>query len=123
MRRLEGALPDTGNLRRRVDDVARVAGTSMANLLKLTRMAVQNREDRVRALDPAATLRRGFSVVQKQINGQVVTSTAQVTDGDSLSITVSNGLIAATAGSQTKLRPVRKRQKPTVETATMKRLL
>ena len=95
----------------------------MANLLKLTRMAVQNREDRVRALDPAATLRRGFSVVQKQINGQVVTSTAQVTDGDSLSITVSNGLISATAGSQTKLRPVRKRQKPTVETATMKRLL
>jgi len=123
MRRLEGALPDTGNLRRRVDDVARVAGTSMANLLKLTRMAVQNREDRVRALDPAATLRRGFSVVQKQISGQVVTSTAQVTDGDSLSITVSDGLIPATAGSQAKSRPVRKRQKPMVEPATMKRLL
>jgi exodeoxyribonuclease VII large subunit len=105
---LEGILPDTGNWRRRVDDIARGAGISLSNRLKLTRMQVENRQDRVRALDPVATLRRGYSVVQQGAVGNVVTKVGQVHVGDSLSITVSDGLVEATAGGTAKPKPARK---------------
>ena len=108
---LEGILPDTGNWRRRVDDIARGAGITLTNRLKITRMQVENREDRVRALDPVATLRRGYSVVQQQVTGQVVTNVDQVEDGDALSITVSDGLVEATAGHAVKRKTVIKKKK------------
>jgi exodeoxyribonuclease VII large subunit len=106
-----------------VDDVARAAGLALDNRLKFTRLAVQNRGDRIRALDPVATLRRGFSVVQKKGTGQVVASAAQVAGGDALSITVSDGSFPATAGMETKTRAIRKKRKPVADAATMKRLL
>ena len=119
---LEGILPDTGNWRRRVDDIARSAGIAMANRLKFTRMQVENREDRVRALDPVATLRRGYSVVQQGATGHVVTKVGQVDVGDSLSITVSDGLVEATAGRAAKPKTVRKKKAGAVA-AGMERLL
>jgi exodeoxyribonuclease VII large subunit len=118
---LEGILPDTGNWRRRVDDIARGAGITLSNRLKLTRMQVENRQDRVRALDPAATLRRGYSVVQQGAAGNVITKVGQVDVGDSLSITVSDGLVEATAGGTAKPKPARK--KKTATAAGMERLL
>ena len=108
---LEGILPDTGDWRRRVDDIARGAGITLTNRLKITRMQVENREDRVRALDPVATLRRGYSVVQQQVTGQVVTNVDQVEDGDALSITVSDGLVEATAGHAVKRKTVINKKK------------
>ena len=93
------ALPDTNGWRRRVDDVAKTAESSMSNRLRFTRMQVNNEEGRIRALDPAAILRRGFSVVQTVRDGRIVTSAGQVGDGDPLSITVSDGTIPATAGA------------------------
>ncbi|HAJ01017.1 MAG TPA: hypothetical protein DCL97_10120, partial [Dehalococcoidia bacterium] len=41
------------------------------------------RQDRIRTLDPVATLRRGYSVVQKGTAGDVVTKAGQVEVGDS----------------------------------------
>ena len=92
------ALPDTNGWRRRVDDVAKTAESSMSNRLRFTRMQVNNQEGRIRALDPVAILRRGFAVVQTTEDGRIVTSPSQVGDGDQLSITVSDGTIPATAG-------------------------
>ena len=108
---LEGILPDTGNWRRRVDDIARGAVIPLTNRLKITRMQVETRDDRERALDPVATLRRGYSVVQQQVTGQVVTNVGQVEDGDALSITVSDGLVEATAGHAVKRKTVIKKKK------------
>jgi len=122
-RQLEGSVPNTGDWRRRVDDITRAAGISLDNYLTVTRLSVQNREDRMRALDPAATLKRGFSVVQEQGTAQVVTSTGQVAIGDALSITVSDGVIPALAGSGAKPRTARKKPKQGAEAAPMKRLL
>jgi exodeoxyribonuclease VII large subunit len=119
---LEGILPDTNNWRRRVDDVARSAGIALVNRLKLTRLQVENRQDRIRTLDPVATLRRGYSVVQKGTAGDVVTKAGQVEVGDSLSITVSDGIVEATAGGTAK--PQRAKRKKTGATAAgMERLL
>ena len=120
---LEGILPDTGNWRRRVDDIARGAGIILTNRLKITRMQVENREDRVRALDPVATLRRGYSVVQQQVTGQVVTNVDQVEDGDALSITVSDGLVEATAGHAVKRKTVIKKKKAVAAGVGMERLI
>ena len=119
---LEGILPDTNNWRRRVDDVARSAGIALVNRLKLTRLQVENRQDRIRTLDPVATLRRGYSVVQKGTAGDVVTKAGQVEVGDSLSITVSDGIVEATAGGTAKPQPA-KRKKTGATAAGMERLL
>ena len=118
----EGILPDTNNWRRRVDDVARSAGIALINWLKLTRLQVENRHDRIRTLDPVATLRRGYSVVQKGTAGDVVTKAGQVEVGDSLSITVSDGIVEATAGGTAKPQPA-KRKKAGATAAGMERLL
>ena len=119
---LEGILPDTNNWRRRVDDVARSAGIALVNRLKLTRLQVENRQDRIRTLDPVATLRRGYSVVQKGTAGDVVTKAGQVEVGDSISITVSDGIVEATAGGTAKPQPA-KRKKAGATAAGMERLL
>ena len=65
----------------------------------------------LRALDPAATLARGFSVVENLASGQVVSLTSQVAPGDSLSITVADGVVLATAGTGTQAKPLRKKRK------------
>ena len=121
--KLEAILPDTGNWRRRVDDIARGAGITLTNRLKIIRMQVENREDRVRALDPVATLRRGYSVLQQRVTGQVVTNVDQVEDGDALSITVSDGLVEATAGNSVKPKTVIKKKKSVAAGAGMERLI
>jgi exodeoxyribonuclease VII large subunit len=97
-RRLAHGLPNLENWRRRVDDLGRSVSTSLTSRIVLSRVEITGMEHRLRALDPAATLRRGFSVVQRADNNLVVTSTADATDGDALSITVADGLLPATVG-------------------------
>ena len=97
-RRMEIGLPDTQTLRRRVDDVGRVVQSASSRLLSESTMKVDGLGQRLRALDPLATLGRGFSIVQLPDTGQVVSSTKQVSDGDTLEITVTDGLVSAVAG-------------------------
>ncbi len=97
-RRMEIGLPDTQTLRRRVDDVGRVVQSASSRLLSESTMKVDGLGQRLRALDPLATLGRGFSIVQLPETGQVVSSTKQVSDGDALEITVADGLVSAVAG-------------------------
>ena len=97
-RRMEVGLPDTQTLRRRVDDVGRVVQSASSRLLSESTIKVDGLGQRLRALDPLATLGRGFSIVQLPDTGQVVSSTKQVSDGDALEITVADGLVSAVAG-------------------------
>ena len=100
-RRMELGLPDTQTMRRRVDDVGRVVQSAASRLLSENKMQVEGLGLRLRALDPVATLGRGFSIVHLPDSGQVVSSAKQVSDGDALEITVSDGAIPAVAGSGT----------------------
>ena len=95
-RRLDSALPDLNGLKRRVDDLGDAVGGGFRNRLQLARVEVDGLERRLRTLDPAATLRRGFSVVQRNDTGQVITTAGQVTGGDALTITLADGTIPAT---------------------------
>ena len=99
-RRMEISLPDTQTLRRRVDDVERVVQAASSRLLLESKMKVDGLSQRLRALDPLATLGRGFSIVHLPDTGQVVSSTKQVSEGDALEITVTDGSLPAVVGLQ-----------------------
>ena len=99
-RRMEVGLPDTQTLRRRVDDVERIVQSASSRLLLESKMKMEGLSQRLRALDPLATLGRGFSIVHLPETGQVVSSTKQVSDGDALEITVTDGSVPAVAGLQ-----------------------
>ena len=101
MRRMEMGLPDTQTMRRRVDDVGRVVQSASSRVLSESKMRVESLGLRLRALDPLATLSRGFSIVQLPDTGQVVSSVKQVSQGDALEIAVADGLIPAVAGPGT----------------------
>ena len=96
--RMEMALPDTQTMRRRVDDVGRVVQSASSRLLLENKMQVEGLGLRLRALDPVATLGRGFSIVRLTDTGKVVSSAKQVSEGDSLEITVADGSLPAVAG-------------------------
>lgn len=100
-RRLESGLPDVDHLKRQVDDLAESLGGSFQGRLRLARLEVDGLEGRLRTLDPAATLRRGFAMVQRGDTGQVVSTVAQVSDGEPLTITVADGSFPATVGDGT----------------------
>ena len=99
-RRLESGLPDLGNLKRQVDDMADVLGNNFNNRLRMARLEVDNFESRLRTLDPAATLRRGFAVVQHGDTGTVISSVGHVAGGDALRITVADGTIPGTVAGE-----------------------
>jgi exodeoxyribonuclease VII large subunit len=122
-RRMESSLPDAGTWRRRVDDLAQSVHKGLVGRLQITRTRVEGLEHKLRALDPVATLSRGFSVVQRVVNGEVVTSTSQVSGGDSLAITVADGLIMAAAGPGGRDGTNRKRRKAVAQGSSMERLL
>ena len=96
--RMEMALPDTQTMRRRVDDIGRVVQSASSRLLLENKMQVEGLGLRLRALDPVATLGRGFSIVRLTDTGKVVSSAKQVSEGDSLEITVADGSLPAVAG-------------------------
>jgi len=97
-RRMVMSLPDTQTMRRRVDDVGRVVQSASSRLLQERTMQVDGISQRLRALDPLATLGRGFSIVHLPDTGQVLSSAKQVSDGDALEITVTDGAISAVVG-------------------------
>ena len=100
-RRLESGLPDLDYLKRQVDDLAENLGGNLQGRLRLARLEVDGLEGRLRTLDPAATLRRGFAMVQRDDAGQVVSGVAQVSGGESLTITVADGAFPAVVGDGT----------------------
>ncbi|WP_182114045.1 exodeoxyribonuclease VII large subunit [Actinotalea sp. JY-7876] len=85
---LEGRRADVQRWRdgagRALDDALRTADTDVE------RLAVQ-----VRALSPAATLARGYAVVQRGADGAVVRSPDDVGAGDALRVRVAQGELAA----------------------------
>ena len=100
-RRLESALPDLDHMKRQVDDLAEALGSNLKGRLAMSRLEVDSLDSRLRTLDPAATLRRGFAMVQRTDTGQVVSGVGQVGGGDALTVTVADGAFPAIAGDGT----------------------
>lgn len=77
--------------RQRVDDLSQVAVRVTLHRLELQRALLNGLQARLRGLDPAAVLARGYAVVRRVDTGAIVTSVSQVTAGDQLRITVRDG--------------------------------
>ena len=107
VQRIGRAGPDVDRWRRSVDDLTQDAWSSLNQRLRLHSAELSGLESRVRALDPTAVLARGYAIVEKEGPQETVTSVSQVSDGDSLRITLSDGAVPATAGD-TPTAPVRR---------------
>jgi exodeoxyribonuclease VII large subunit len=77
--------------RQRVDDLSHVAQTTMAHRLSLGREQLNGLSSRLSALNPEATLTRGYAIVRRKEDDLVVSRVEQVSPGDRLSVRVSDG--------------------------------
>ncbi|MEJ2555916.1 MAG: exodeoxyribonuclease VII large subunit [Anaerolineae bacterium] len=93
MRALRRLSPQTwiDRRRQRVDDLSRIAQTTIAHRLALGRERLNGLSLRLSALDPQATLARGYAIVRRVEDGHVVSRVGQVVSGDRLSVQVSDG--------------------------------
>lgn len=87
------AMPDVGRLRQRVQDLGLRAAASALGEQGRRRQQLESCERQLQALDPQATLNRGYAVVHK--DGGVVSSIGQVTTGDGLVVKVADGGFSA----------------------------
>ena len=108
MQRIGRSGPDVNLWRRSVDDLTQDAWDALNQRLLLGRAELSGLESRVRALDPAAVLARGYAIVEKGRSQEAITSASQVSDGDPLRITLSDGTVPATVGSSRPAAPTRR---------------
>jgi exodeoxyribonuclease VII large subunit len=97
---------DVSRHRQRIDDLDRRALNSVAAAQRDRRAHLRRCEAQLVALDPNATLKRGYAVVHKE--GHVVSTIANVTSGDRLIIKIADGGFGAqVAGPATRRTPRR----------------
>ena len=96
--RLQRRTPDLGLLRRQIDELAERGFAAMRLKREWLQRDVATLEAKLAALDPAATLRRGYAVVRRAEDSSVLTAPDQVLDGAALDITLAGGSLDAIAG-------------------------
>jgi len=87
--RADRAAVDLGRLRQRLEDLDRRAVAAALAGEKARRDLLRHSNAQLAALDPQATLSRGYAVVHK--GGRVVSSVSQVDSGDALIVKVADG--------------------------------
>ncbi len=83
--------PDIVTLRRSVDDVSQRASVATSSSITLRVQEMNAVTTQLQTLNPKATLKRGYAVVQKEATGDVVFQKTNVIAGDPLRVTVSDG--------------------------------
>ena len=89
--RLERHVPDISTWRQRVDDLSHTYLSTLDSYISLRRERVKALELRLASLSPEGVLARGYAVVQRQDNSELVTSVDHVKSGDDVDITVKDG--------------------------------
>ncbi len=80
-----------GRDRQALDDLARHAGAQLRHGIDLRRARLAGASAQLAALNPLATLGRGYAVVRRAAEGQIVTDPGQVAAGEALVVTVAGG--------------------------------
>jgi exodeoxyribonuclease VII large subunit len=81
--------------RQRVDDFARRGRSALRHRLALDRSRLGGFERRFRSLNPLAVLGRGYAIVTRTEDGNLVSEVDQVEPGNGLQIRVSDGSFGA----------------------------
>ena len=87
--------------RQQVDEARERLRIRMRSLLDVRRERLRGRAQQLHALSPLLTLSRGFAVVRRADDDTLVTSVAQISPGERLSVRVADGAFAAVAGERT----------------------
>jgi exodeoxyribonuclease VII large subunit len=82
--------------RQRLDDFSRRGTSALKHRLALEGSQLRGLERRVNALNPLAVLGRGYAIVTRQADGEIVSTVARTKSGDALRIRVSDGEFGAT---------------------------
>ena len=90
---IERTAPRVDVLRQRLDDVMRRRLSAVERRQREVVQAVGGCVWRLRALDPFATLERGYAIVQREAS--VVTSVAAAHPGDAIRVRLSDGAFGA----------------------------
>lgn len=93
--RRNSPLAQVDHSRQQVDDLTRSAVAIFRRQIALRRAELEGRLRQMRALDPAATLGRGYALVQRKSDDAPVTQVAQVPPGTDLSVRVQDGTFQA----------------------------
>jgi exodeoxyribonuclease VII large subunit len=100
IRRLRTALPDVSRHNERLASMLRHAAGGLARGLDQRVERIRSCASRLRALDPTATLARGYAVVQIRDGKQAVTSVKQVKGREKLDVHVKDGRFPAEVSRQ-----------------------
>ena len=74
------------NDRQRIDDLARRVATRARQLIELRRETLAGATRQLAALNPDATLERGYAIVRAKTSGRVVKRVSQVKRGEGIAI-------------------------------------
>jgi exodeoxyribonuclease VII large subunit len=80
-----------GRDRQALDDLQRRASAQLKHGIDLRRVRLAGAGAQLAALNPLATLGRGYAVVRRAAEGQIVTDPGQVAAGEALVVTVAGG--------------------------------
>ncbi len=81
--------------RQQVDDLTRMATRHLQQQLNLHRERLKGVTRNLTALNPQATLERGYAIVRREPSGEVITSQSQAHQGDTIKIRVRDGEFGA----------------------------
>ena len=100
--RLHSGKPDVSVLRRRLNDLTQSAIFAFTADLKIHRERQRGLELRLQASNPKSILSRGYSVVQKHLSKETVSSVGDVSQEEELQITVSDGSFPVVVGPKSR---------------------
>lgn len=94
--RLQDSAPDIAERRLRIDDMLRDSMAYVLRYVNTRQEQLSNLGLRLNVLSPTSVLSRGYAIVEKGDGaGEVVRKVAQVSAGDSIKVTVSDGSFGA----------------------------
>ncbi len=88
-------ITQTQRARTQVNDLQRRLTQAMMTQIELQRARLDGLSQHLQVLGPAATLARGYAIVQREIDGRIVRSVQDVAVGDGLRVRVSDGEFVA----------------------------
>jgi exodeoxyribonuclease VII large subunit len=98
--------------RQSLDDLLRRAGAQFAHNVALRHARLEGARAQLAALTPLATLDRGYAIVRRAADGQVVTAPGQAEPHERLEITVKGGSFGATrTGEEPEHKSVKRKTK------------
>ena len=93
--RLDRTRPDLDTLRLRIDDFLSIAMIHLEHNLQVKTEQSRGVRQRLKSLSPQNTLERGYAIVQKGEDGDVISDASELDAGDAVSVTVSRGIFDA----------------------------